>query len=188
MTREEAIEFGNMWLEVNNDSQNSHTYKFFAKAVQALEQETVSKESYDHEYFLRKELETKIAKIRAEIDRQKKWLLQAGYAEYNADKTSDAISRQAVLDQTYLWSKDEFLRVTNPFDYLRKRINSLPPAAPQQKTGHWINAYPDIEPNPMFMYGICSVCNFEQPISIKLNFCPNCGAKMKSQESEVNNG
>lgn len=42
----------------------------------------------------------------------------------------DCISRQAVLDQTYLWSKDEFLRVTNPFDYLRKRINSLPSVNP----------------------------------------------------------
>jgi hypothetical protein len=41
--------------------------------------------------------------------------------------SDDTISRQAVLDQTYLWSKDEFLRVTNPFDYLRKRINSLSP-------------------------------------------------------------
>ena len=48
----------------------------------------------------------------------------------------DAISRQAVLDQTYLWSKDEFLRVTNPFDYLRKRINSLSPVTPKTKTGH----------------------------------------------------
>ena len=38
----------------------------------------------------------------------------------------DAISRQAVLEQTYNWSKDEFLRVAMPFDYLRKRINSLP--------------------------------------------------------------
>lgn len=47
--------------------------------------------------------------------------------------SSDTISRQAVLDQTYLWSKDEFLRVTNPFDYLRKRINSLPPVTPQPK-------------------------------------------------------
>jgi len=48
----------------------------------------------------------------------------------------DCISRQAVLDQTYLWSKDEFLRVTNPFDYLRKKINSLSPVTPQSKTGH----------------------------------------------------
>ena len=44
----------------------------------------------------------------------------------------DTISRQAVLDQTYLWSKDEFLRVTNPFDYLRKRVNSLPPVTIRQ--------------------------------------------------------
>ena len=44
--------------------------------------------------------------------------------------------------------------------------------------GRWINAYPDIEPNPLFMYGICSNCGFEQSLSDKLNYCPNCGAKM----------
>lgn len=44
--------------------------------------------------------------------------------------------------------------------------------------GRWIDAYPDIEPNPMFMYGICSECRFEQAISKYLNYCPNCGAKM----------
>lgn len=44
--------------------------------------------------------------------------------------------------------------------------------------GRWINAYPDIEPNPMFMYGICSECGFEQGISKYLNYCPNCGTKM----------
>lgn len=42
----------------------------------------------------------------------------------------------------------------------------------------WINAYPEIEPNPMFMYGICSNCKFEQGISDKLKYCPECGAKM----------
>ena len=44
--------------------------------------------------------------------------------------------------------------------------------------GQWINAYPDIEPNPLFMYGICSNCGFEQSLSDKLNYCPNCGTKM----------
>lgn len=54
----------------------------------------------------------------------------------------DTISRQAVVDQTYLWSKDEFLRATNPFDYLRKRINSLPPVIPRSKIiGQWINQW-----------------------------------------------
>ena len=49
----------------------------------------------------------------------------------------------------------------------------------ERKTGRWINAYPDIEPNPMFMYGICSECGFEQSISDKLNYCQNCGMRME---------
>ena len=87
----------------------------------------------------------------------------------------DCISRQAVLDQTYLWSKDEFLRITNPFDYLRKRINSLLPVTPKPKTGHWIDADGD--------NAICGCCN-------RLNhlygaYCKHCGAKMvEPQESE----
>ena len=59
------------------------------------------------------------------------------------------------------------------------------PTIEERKTGKWINAYPDIEPNPMLMYGICSVCGFEQSISDKLKYCPNCGARMV-QEGEDN--
>ena len=51
--------------------------------------------------------------------------------------------------------------------------------------GRWIDAYPDIEPNPMFMYGICSECGFEQGISKYLNYCPNCGAKMDGENNNV---
>lgn len=49
--------------------------------------------------------------------------------------------------------------------------------------GRWIDAYPDIETNPMFMYGICSECGFEQGMSKYLNYCPNCGAKMDGDAS-----
>ena len=53
------------------------------------------------------------------------------------EQGGDLISRDAVIEQTYLWSKDEFLRITNPFDYLRKRIMNLPSVNPQEpKTGH----------------------------------------------------
>ena len=63
------------------------------------------------------------------------------------------------------------------------RIVAMQPAdvAPVRH-GRWIDAYPDIEPNPMFMYGICSECGFEQGISKYLNYCPDCGAKMESEE------
>lgn len=63
-----------------------------------------------------------------------------------------------------------------------KNIVMLPSAQPERKRGKWINAYPDIEPNPMFMYGICSVCGYEQAIYDMLKFCPNCGADMREVE------
>lgn len=39
MTREEAIEFGNMWLQINEDCKDSNTYAFFQMAIKTLEQE-----------------------------------------------------------------------------------------------------------------------------------------------------
>ena len=66
-----------------------------------------------------------------------------------------------------------------PLPVIRQNIMDIPAAdvAPVRH-GRWVDAYPDIEPNPMFMYGICSECEFEQGISKYLNYCPNCGAKM----------
>lgn len=61
----------------------------------------------------------------------------------------------------------------------KSMVHSAPTIKPERKKGKWIDAYPDIESNPMFMYGICSVCSYEQAISNKLNFCPNCGAGMQ---------
>lgn len=65
-------------------------------------------------------------------------------------------------------------------------ILDIVPAADvvEVRYGKWINAYPEIEPNPMFMYGICSVCGFEQSVSDKLKYCPNCGAKMEGGKNE----
>ena len=83
------------------------------------------------------------------------------------------ISREAAL--TALQDSDLF----NTTERQLRAIRELPAAdvAPVVH-GQWIDAYPDIEPNPMFMYGICSECGFEQGISKYLNYCPNCGAKM----------
>ena len=97
MTREEAIE------EVKNyeNYPNGLSKECREYIIKALEQETVSKESYDHEYFLRKELEMKIAKleqqepildkIRAEIEQQERWLMNAGYNAYNVGIAFNAI-------------------------------------------------------------------------------------------------
>lgn len=41
MTREQAIEFGKMWLQINEDAKDSDTYNFFKFSIEALEQEPV---------------------------------------------------------------------------------------------------------------------------------------------------
>ena len=72
MTRKEAIVYlKHADVTVGKEIQTK-TAEALDLAIKALEQETVSKESYDHEYFLRKELEMNIEKIRAEIEEHAK--------------------------------------------------------------------------------------------------------------------
>ena len=75
MTREEAIGIIKsecyVFFPLNLDRQTM-VNTALDMAIKALEQETVSKESYDHEYFLRKEYEEKIAKLERNIETLKK--------------------------------------------------------------------------------------------------------------------
>lgn len=50
----------------------------------------------------------------------------------------DAISRAEALRQVKEWRNDEFLRVTNPYYYLEKRLNDMPPVKPQESKTEWI--------------------------------------------------
>ena len=84
---------------------------------------------------------------------------------------------EAIINFGFEWddispTRDEFV------EFIKKQPTT---ESEPVKHGRWIDAYPDIEPNPMFMYGICSECGFEQGISKYLNYCPNCGAKMESE-------
>ena len=84
---------------------------------------------------------------------------------------------EAIINFGFEWddispTRDEFV------EFIKKQPTI---EAEPVKHGRWIDAYPDIEPNPMFMYGICSECGFEQGISKYLNYCPNCGAKMEGE-------
>ena len=75
MTREEAIGIIKSECYVFNPlnlDRQTMVNTALDMAIKALEQETVSKESYDHEYFLRKEYEEKIAKLERNIETLKK--------------------------------------------------------------------------------------------------------------------
>lgn len=88
---------------------------------------------------------------------------------------------QRIYDEHYINTNNQtvhdiFHAVLNRI-YKAKTVN-----AESVEHGYWIDAYPAIEPNPMFAYNICSVCGFEQSISNKLPYCPYCGVNMKGTE------
>jgi hypothetical protein len=83
----------------------------------------------------------------------------------------DAISRKAMLEyQQYLHGK-----MPNEENYkLWEFIKELPSVTPKQKTGKWnVLGYDD----PSVRMYKCSECHMK--ITLKFNYCPNCGAKME---------
>ena len=102
--------------------------------------------------------------------------------------SEDAISRQEVLEQMNCWIGSGEYRYTNATDYLRKRINSLSPVAPKQKTGHWIK-----EKSMLGWDGNsyqCSECGRSIHLDSEVEnlsdypYC-HCGAKMVKPQEEV---
>ena len=69
----------------------------------ALEQETVSKESYEHEYFLRKEFEIKIAKLEQQepiLDKIRAEILKLDDADYDFEGYYKAVTDAlAIIDK-----------------------------------------------------------------------------------------
>lgn len=70
MTREELkahcekqIENCEMWAKHKGEEPHGKVYEEHKLILELLEQETVSKEVYDHEYFLRKDFDFKLAKL-----------------------------------------------------------------------------------------------------------------------------
>lgn len=96
---------------------------------------------------------------------------------------NDAISRKEVLNQIF-YSTDNSGDVVLG-SVLRRRIENLPSVRPQEpKTGHW--EWVQYDANPEIGNFHCSECRYI-PASFnmsaqKLNYCPNCGAKMESEE------
>lgn len=86
----------------------------------------------------------------------------------------DAVSRQAVLEQINCWIGSGEYRYTNATDYLNKRIKALPPVRPQEQTGKWKFVCQH--------WRKCSECGFSHKFAEDWKYCPNCGARMESEE------
>lgn len=91
--------------------------------------------------------------------------------EKEAEPCEDAISREEMLKyQWYLHGK-----MSNEENHkLWQFIKSLPSVTQKQKTGKWnILGYDD----PSVRFYKCSECHMK--ITLKFNYCQNCGAKME---------
>lgn len=88
----------------------------------------------------------------------------------------DAISRDEVFKQINCWIGSGEYKYAMSERFLIDRIKTLPPVNPQEpKTGHWINHQED-----RWIYAKCSECGTVH--DTRTNYCPNCGAKMESED------
>lgn len=94
---------------------------------------------------------------------------------------SDTVSRQAVLDAIFseplyesgMKKRDSDIIVPAIYE----KIKALPPS-PSRPKGEWIKHIDDLFPMESTIE--CNICHEEQPLTIDDNFCPNCGADMRS--------
>lgn len=93
----------------------------------------------------------------------------------------DLISRQALKQAMYsaAFELDSDMQKWDGGCWIRYRlfekiIDIMPPVQPQQKTATF---YVDSEG-----YERCSACNEHESGMRYFNFCPNCGAKMESED------
>ena len=93
--------------------------------------------------------------------------------------SDDCISRQAVLE--YIEGSEAELGHSSENELVCQDIKEFPPVVPQPKTGHW--------KAKSFHELFCDNCGFDFDImrndfTDKMLYCPNCGAKMESEETE----
>lgn len=104
----------------------------------------------------------------------------------SAEPCEDAISRQAVLDLIYNSWKHNGVG-ENYGELSIDALKALPPVTPKQKMGRWIESdallMASNEDGCMkFPAKECSVCHKPHIKAYWMDYCPNCGAKMESED------
>ena len=200
MTREELINYGEMYLEVNGDSKNSNTYEFIEEALKLFKQE-----------------ESVLDKIKAEI---KEWYWQA-------DKQAlaeDPCVVDAMID-LFIRTINKYEKGT-PIKHCEKAVSvqdcinaientdcelspqawkeittsimSLPPAILTRKKGKWIKIGDRGFGVSDIVICKCSECEYKTEFRGKFDghylvidpkhahkYCPSCGLEMENAERNI---
>ena len=103
---------------------------------------------------------------------------------------NDTISRQAALRELHLLAIEALRKQRYDYNALiticSNKLRDLPAIQPKQKTGRWIEQT-DTQND---VYYVCSNCKEAftliegTPTDNLYNYCPNCGAKIKSEVTE----
>ena len=97
--------------------------------------------------------------------------------------SEDLIKRSDAIRAIDEWiqcgtDRDDDIVISEFLSFLKGDINAIPSADRPQ--GEWII---EIDANGN-TYGRCSICSMRQYAG-QLNFCPDCGAKMKGIDDEI---
>lgn len=100
----------------------------------------------------------------------------------------DVISRQIISD----YVQSHIQEINTGYGDLNKHTNEIlrmivnyiekmEPVTPKQKIGRWIYTGDYITDGMLK----CSECGFEHDVSERFSFCPNCGARMESEDDNT---
>lgn len=166
MTREEAILCIKGIKNLGHDmfTEQKDFQECLDMAIKALEQETVPREHYEHEYFLRKELDFKVARLEKQIADQ--------------EPCEDCWSKKEVVD---IINRQRFGINKISMGIIKEKLEALPPVAPIHKVGKWIAERDD--------YGNitgwhCSNCYNKTGFvtTCAWDYCPSCGSRNEMEE------
>lgn len=116
--------------------------------------------------------------------------IRMGIEALEQEPCEDCISREAVIKTITEWLFSKEFYYTNATEYLRKRLDELPPVTPQQEIGHW--EWVQYDGNPNIGNWHCSKCRTIIPNMPEetdntpiYKWCPMCGTKM--QKARIKN-
>ena len=95
------------------------------------------------------------------------------------EPSEDCISRAKALEiySDLYWMDERLLNFSDELDKVYEKLRNAPSVVPSRAEGEWVSKHNG--------YWTCSECGLSFLFYAKGNYCPNCGAKMKGAENEI---